>query len=98
MGRSVLLMRKGCDMVTHMKTTIDIADSLLEEAKQAAASEKTTLRALVEEGLRAVLDRRRGSADFKLEGFAYRGSVLRAGIEETDFGRMLDIIHDEGKR
>ena len=38
-----------------MKTTVDIADSVLEEAKQLAASRSITLRELVEDGLRKVL-------------------------------------------
>ncbi len=46
-------------MGTHMKTTIEIATPLLEEAKAIAAKEKTTLRALVEEGLRQILRSKR---------------------------------------
>ncbi len=42
-------------MGTHMKTTIDIADSLLAEAKLLAAQRHSTLRAVVEEGLEWVL-------------------------------------------
>ena len=41
------------------KTTIDLPATLLSEAKELAAREGTTLRALVESGLRNVLDRRR---------------------------------------
>jgi Arc/MetJ family transcription regulator len=40
------------------KTTIDISESLLAEAKEVAAREGTTLRALVESGLRTAIDRR----------------------------------------
>lgn len=43
-------------MATHMKTTIDIAPALLAEAKRRARAEGTTLRALVEAGLRRILE------------------------------------------
>ena len=38
-----------------MKTTVDLPDELLIEAKQKAAAERRPLRALFEEGLRLVL-------------------------------------------
>lgn len=38
-----------------MKTTFDLPDELFVAAKQRAASERTTLRAIVERGLRAQL-------------------------------------------
>jgi len=41
-----------------VKTTIDISKALLLAAKQAAAREDTTVRALVEEGLRRALAER----------------------------------------
>lgn len=42
-------------MATHMKTTIDMTDALFVSAKQLAQKRGTTLRALVEEGMRRVL-------------------------------------------
>ena len=50
------------DTVSRMKTTVEIPDPLAEEAKAVARREKTTLRALIETGLRQVVrDRRRRS-------------------------------------
>jgi negative regulator of sigma E activity len=43
-----------------MKTTLELPDSILIEAKKLAAEERTTLRALVEQGLRHVLSGVRG--------------------------------------
>ena len=80
------------DMVTHMKTTIDIADSVLEAAKEAAAREGTTLRALVEQGLRAVLgQRRRRSPRFQLRDASFKGSGLQPGV---DLSRWEDVAGD----
>jgi hypothetical protein len=41
-----------------MKTTIEIADDLFERAQRRARKEKTTFRALTEQGLRLVLDQK----------------------------------------
>lgn len=48
-----------------MKTTIDIADPLFDRARRLARERGTTLRALVEDGLRRVLDEP-GPAPFAL--------------------------------
>jgi hypothetical protein len=50
------------NMGSHMKTTLDLADPLFHAAKAMAAQQKTTLRALVEEGLRLVMEQRKKSA------------------------------------
>ena len=49
-----------------MKTTIDIADDLFERAQQLARDQKTTFRALTEEGLRLVLAGRHRESNARL--------------------------------
>jgi hypothetical protein len=44
-------------MATHMKTTLDLADELVIAAKKRAAEERTSLKTIVERGLRAELKR-----------------------------------------
>jgi hypothetical protein len=67
-------------MVARMKTTIDIADALFQEAKVIAASEGSTLRNLVEEGLRLALARHEGSELFKLRDASFPGNGLRPDV------------------
>jgi len=42
-------------MVSHMKTTIQLPNALLSEAKSVAKSRNTTLKGIIEEGLRRFL-------------------------------------------
>ena len=49
-----------------MKTTIEISDPLLREARRLAEREGVTLRALVERGLRRVVTETKPGAPFKL--------------------------------
>jgi hypothetical protein len=56
-----------------MKTTIHIADALFDEAQALAAKRKTTLKALVNEGLRKVIDEAKTAKPFKLKDGSFRG-------------------------
>lgn len=77
-----------------MKTTIEIADPLLAEAKRTAASEHTTVRALVEEGLQRVLAERRKRAAFKLRDASYRGKEGIRPEFEGDWDAIRDAIYE----
>ena len=62
-------------MGTHMKTTIEVSDALFNSAKELAQRRQTTMRALVEEGLRRVLSDTHGRTQpaFKLKDARVRG-------------------------
>lgn len=63
---------------------LEIAESLLREAKAVASQENTTLRALIDEGLRCVLASRRREP-FKLRKASIRGKGLQPGVVEGDW-------------
>lgn len=84
--------------VPRMKTTIDIADPLLEAAKKAAAREGTTLRALVELGLRQVLEARKRSGAFRLRGASFRGEGLQPAAKDLSWEQMCELAHGERGR
>ena len=80
-------------MGAHMKTTIEISDAVLEQAKRLASKEGTTLRSLVEEGLRRVVEERSGGDSFKLRDVAYRGKGLQPEVSEGSWERLREVIY-----
>lgn len=82
-------------MGTHMKTTIDIADPLLAAAKRLADREGTTLRALVEQGLRHVVAERKGERErFVLVDASFRGQGLQPGVGDGAWERVRDLLYE----
>jgi hypothetical protein len=82
-------------MVTHMKTTVEISDSLADEARELAARENTTLRAVIEAGLRLVLKERRKTARFRLRDASFRGEGLQPEFRSGTWERMRDAAYEE---
>jgi hypothetical protein len=77
-----------------MKTTLDISDPLLREARKIVARERTTLRALVEQGLRHVVaDRKRGPA-FRLRNANFKGRGLRPELRDAGWDRLRDLAYE----
>ena len=83
-------------MVSHMKTTIHIPDSLFNEARKVANQEKTTLKALVEEGLRKVVaeHRDRKPEGFKLRQAAFKGQGLQPLVASVTWDQILDLSYE----
>ncbi len=68
-----------------MKTTVDIPQSLLDEAKQLASLHRTTVKALVEEGLRRVISEHQRLGKFRLRKATFKGEGLQPDIEGTSW-------------
>lgn len=81
-------------MVTHMKTTVEISDALLEAAKQIAATEGTTLRELIEAGLRQALADRKKQGKFKLRKASFRGKGLQAPLKGASWDRLREMAYE----
>jgi Arc/MetJ family transcription regulator len=76
-----------------MKTTIEISDSLLDEAKRLAAKEGTTVRAYVEQGLRRVVAERKSRGLFRLRKATFKGNGLQPGVQEATWDRIRETIY-----
>lgn len=76
-----------------MKTTIDIPTPLLEQAKTVAAEEGTTLKRLVEEGLRLVIERRGEPVGFKLRSASYMGEGVQPGVDLERWDQLRGFIY-----
>ena len=77
-----------------MKTTIELPDDLLVAAKRRAAEDRSTLRSLIERGLRAQLtrsSRRAAPRAVKLRRVVVKGG-LPPGIDLTDRVAMHDWL------
>jgi hypothetical protein len=77
-----------------MKTTVEIADALLDEAKRVAAKEGTTVRALIEQGLRRALAERRRGPRFRLRRATFKGKGLQPGVEELGWERVRELVYE----
>ncbi|MGH7643031.1 MAG: type II toxin-antitoxin system VapB family antitoxin [Candidatus Dormibacteria bacterium] len=79
-----------------MRTTVRIADELLDRAKVVAAREGTTLSAVVDEGLRLAVGRREAPALSNAEPLAtFRGRGLQGGVDLDDTAAILDLMAED---
>jgi hypothetical protein len=77
-----------------MKTTVELPDPLLKEVKAIAAREGTTLRVLLEEGLRDVVRRRKRTRRFRLRNTTVRGKGLQPGVDLSNWEQIRSLIYE----
>ncbi|HWA90558.1 MAG TPA: hypothetical protein VG889_11010 [Rhizomicrobium sp.] len=78
-----------------MKTTIEISDPLLKEARKLASREGVTLRTLVERGLgRVIGEAKKRPASFKLRRAAFKGGGLQAEFRDASWEKLRDAAYE----
>lgn len=81
-------------MATHMKTTVDIAGDLLLRAKELAQKEQITLRQLIEEGLREMLERAsRNQTKPVVKTVVFSGKGLQPEFKDAGWDTVRDAIY-----
>ncbi len=77
-----------------MKTTIEIPDSLLKEARKLASREGTSVKALVVESLQKVISERKHPGTFKLRKATFKGKGLQADLQGASWERIRDVAYE----
>ena len=77
-----------------MKTTIDIADNIMDRSRQVARAEKSTFRDLVEEGLLLVIDRRTKTKKTKVEPVTVKGKGLSPEFYNASWTQIRQAAYE----
>lgn len=83
------------NMVAHMKTTVDIADDVLLRAKTFAEESETTLRRLIEEGLRRVLDQADSPESGQIDWVTFNGKGLQPEFLDKGWDSIRNAIYKD---
>ncbi|MGH3677918.1 MAG: type II toxin-antitoxin system VapB family antitoxin [Mycobacterium sp.] len=78
-----------------MKTTVNLPDELLREAQELARRQQTTLRELIETGLRTVIKQRSANSTFVLRDASVEGRGLQPGFRGATWDQMRDAIYGD---
>jgi succinylarginine dihydrolase len=81
-------------MGRHMKTTVEISDPLLAKAREVAKRDGTTVRALIELGLREVLAARRRPPAFRLRKASFKGRGLQSEARGLGWERLREAAYE----
>lgn len=75
-------------LVTHMKSTVEIPDPLLDDIRRYANEHGLTLKAVIELGLRRVLESERTQVEFHLRRATVNGRGLRPEWNGADWPQL----------
>ena len=78
-----------------MKTTVHIPESLLEETRKIANRERTTIKALIEEGLRRTIDQRKKIRGFRLRKATFKGNGLQSDAAAASWEKIREMSYGD---
>ena len=80
-----------------MKTTVEISDALMREARKVAAQQGVTFRTLVERGLNRMITESKEKKPFKLRRRSFRGSGFRPELKNPSWDKIRELIYDDSR-
>ena len=84
-------------MLLCMRTTIQVDDQLLLEAKQYAAQTGRTLKAVIEDALREALARTEVTRpQIRVSLKTFKGRGVQPGVDLDDTSSLLDLMERDG--
>ncbi|GAA5126437.1 type II toxin-antitoxin system VapB family antitoxin [Haloechinothrix salitolerans] len=78
-----------------MKTTVNLSDELLRQAQELARREQTTLKELIETGLRTVVAQRTSGTNFVLPDASVDGNGLQPEFRGAHWDQVRDAIYSQ---
>jgi hypothetical protein len=82
-------------MLMHMRTSVEIPDPLLRQAKRAARERGTTVRQLLLEGLRSVLGREQHARRHRVKDLSFGEGGLAGGLSWSDAERLDALVYGD---
>jgi predicted transcriptional regulator len=78
-----------------MKTTIEIQDDLMKAAKALARKQGTTLKSIIEQGIRTRLKEEQRSTHYELADKSVKGRGLQADFQQAKWADIRDAAYRE---
>ena len=78
-----------------MKTTVELPVPLIREARELVASEGTTLRIVIERGLRRAIADSKREKPFRLRDASIDGRGLNPEVQDASWQRIRELTYEE---
>jgi Arc/MetJ family transcription regulator len=78
-----------------MKTTIEIQDDLMQAAKALARKQGTTLKSIIERGIRTTLKEEQRNSHYELADKSVKGKGLQADFQQARWADIRDAAYRE---